>query len=66
MKRLQARKRNGRFTRNTLENTFGLSVEPCRHCRSLANVHGINEPAPVVCVSCGENLGNIGGETECK
>lgn len=29
MKRYQARKSSGRFTRNTPENTFGLHVDVC-------------------------------------
>jgi len=56
MKRYQARQRNGRFTRNTLENTFGLQVKVCPECRTLANCWGVNEPEPEICKDCGAEL----------
>lgn len=48
MKRRQARKHNGRFTRNTLENTLGVH----------ANIHNGNTPEGIFCGRF--NLSNIG------
>ena len=55
MKRFQQRRGNGRFTRNTLENTFGLSVEVCPHCQRL-NTRGAGEPPAENCHACGQPL----------
>lgn len=44
MSRWQARGRRGRFTRNTMENTFGLHVETCRNLE----VSRDDRPLPVV------------------
>ena len=57
MKRFQARRRSGRFTRNTMENSFGLHVEVCEHedCRIL-NPWKVGEPRPVNCHRCGRPL----------
>ena len=68
MKRLQARRGNGRFTRNTSENTLGLHM----------NIHGfrkdgetwcgafnpsrVGEPFPERCQTCGELLSEAGDE----
>jgi hypothetical protein len=54
MRRYQARRGNGRWTRNTCENTFGLHVEVCPHadCRAF-NPYGIGEPKPEECHRCG-------------
>ena len=52
MRRRQARRRNGRFTRNTAENTFGLHVEVCSVCRAVTtwDVGGVR---PSGCHVCG-------------
>lgn len=52
MKRFQARRGSGRFTRNTMENTFGLRVVVCAGCRGC-NPHGCREPRPEKCGQCG-------------
>jgi hypothetical protein len=54
-RRFQSRRGNGRFTRNTLENTFGLSAPVCPVCRSF-NPHPAGEPTPEKCHSCGAPL----------
>jgi len=58
-KRFQARRSNGRFTKNTLENTVGLHCEICPHCRRF-NPYGLHEPKPTQCHACGQLL-----EVEC-
>lgn len=55
MKCFQSRLGNGRFQRNTLANTFGLHALVCPSCRSF-NTHGVGEPAPARCHSCGVAL----------
>lgn len=40
--RLQARRANGRFIRNTLENTFGLRCITCPKCQRF-NPYGLKE-----------------------
>ena len=55
MKRHQSRLRSGRFARNTLENTFGLTVQVCPHCRIL-NPRGVREPELKECHACGNPL----------
>jgi len=57
MKRFQARRGNGRFTKNTMENTFGLHCAGCPHadCRRL-NPSRVGEPAPTTCHACGRSL----------
>jgi hypothetical protein len=61
MSRLQARRGNGRFTRNTMENTFGLHVDIHEHkadgswCGSF-NPWPVGEPRPETCHACGESL----------
>lgn len=55
MKRLQARRGSGRFTRNTLENTCGLHAGICPSCQRF-NPHGVHEEAPVLCTHCGAPL----------
>jgi hypothetical protein len=54
-KRFQARRRSGRFTRNTMENTFGLHVVVCEVCRHL-NPWNVGEAAPTKCHHCGASL----------
>lgn len=59
--RMQARRGNGRWTRNTMENTLGL------HCAihgrkangewcGALNPSRVGEPRPTMCHSCGEHL----------
>lgn len=55
MKRFQARRGNGRWTANTMENTFGLHCDVCEACRTL-NPCGVGEPAPTHCHACGAPL----------
>jgi hypothetical protein len=57
MGRLQSRRSNGRWRRNTLANMFGLEVVICPKC------HGCNpyrlrppEPVPTTCGQCGAAL----------
>lgn len=52
MGRLYARKQNGRFTRPTLENMFGLTAPSCPGCHRL-NPHPVNQPPPGTCHACG-------------
>jgi hypothetical protein len=53
MRRFQARRGNGRFTRNTLANTFGLNVEICERpaCRRMTP-YALGEQKPTVCQAC--------------
>lgn len=57
MKHFQARRGNGRFTGNTMENTFGLHCEVCPNaeCRRL-NPSKVGEPRPEYCHACGQAL----------
>ena len=55
MKRRQARRLNGRFTRNTVENTFGLHVEVCPSCRGFT-VWNVGGEPPTICGHCGAAL----------
>jgi hypothetical protein len=57
-RRFQARRGNGRFTRNTMENTFGLSVDVCPHCRRF-NPRPAYEKAAENCHACGKPLREI-------
>jgi len=59
MKRFQARKSNGRFTPNTLENTFGLSIVACPHCGRF-NPYPANGKKPETCHACGRGLTPVG------
>jgi ribosomal protein L40E len=54
-RRFQARRGNGKFTRNTMENTFGLSVQVCPHCRAMNPRNAGTEPL-TNCHRCGESL----------
>ncbi len=54
-KRFQSRHGNGRFTRNTLENTFGLTVQVCPHCQRF-NPRAVDEPERETCHACGKSL----------
>jgi hypothetical protein len=55
-KRIQSRRSNGRYTRNTLANTFGLKAYICASCRSF-NTVSVGEARPDKCRNCGcENL----------
>ena len=61
-KRFQSRRGSGRFTRNTLQNCFGLRAPVCPSCRSF-NPHGVDEPVPEKCHACGSALdGSFGAE----
>lgn len=55
--RRQARRGNGRFTRNTMENTFGLHCEVCPvdTCRRL-NPWTVGQAKPERCHACGSLL----------
>lgn len=53
--RHQARRANGRYTRNTIENTFGLHVIICPHCNIL-NPYGVGESKPEKCHACKKEL----------
>ena len=50
--RIHARAGVGRFVRNTLENTLGLSADVCQGCRSFL-ARAANEPAIDTCPRCG-------------
>jgi hypothetical protein len=52
MKRFQARRSSGRFTRNTLENTFGLRADTCPACNAFVTCR-IGEAPPDTCHRCG-------------
>lgn len=57
MRRRQARRANGKFTGNTMENTFGLHCQVCPHddCRRF-NPWPVGEPRPEACHACGRSL----------
>jgi hypothetical protein len=57
MRRFQARRGNGKFTRNTMENTFGLHCDVCPNqaCRRLSP-YRVGEPRPQTCHACGASL----------
>lgn len=54
-RRFQARRHNGRYQRNTLENTVGLHAGICEACHRF-NPHGVTEVPPDVCEHCGAPL----------
>lgn len=59
--RRQARRGNGRFTRNTPENSLGLHFTIHEHRRDgtwcgALNPSPLGEPRPVTCSRCGESL----------
>lgn len=54
-RRFQARRSSGRFTRNTFENTLGLSLQVCPHCRRL-NPRDAGTPLLTTCHACGKSL----------
>ncbi len=56
-RRFQARRGNGRFAANTMENTFGLHCEVCPYedCRRL-NPSPVGEPRLETCHACGRDL----------
>lgn len=54
-RRFQARRGNGRFTRNTLENTVGLHCLWCPHC-GRGNPSPVGQPQPTECHACGKPL----------
>jgi rubrerythrin len=58
VRRIQARRGNGRFTRNTLGNTFGLRAWVCASCRRF-NTTGVGAGPPTVCHACGEPFVDI-------
>jgi hypothetical protein len=51
MKRFQARKSNGRFQQNTMENTFGLHTDICPNCRQIITWN-IGQEKPKECHQC--------------
>lgn len=53
MKRIQGRRSNGQFRRNTLENTFGLSTRICPDCGALNPYRLRFEQPPDLCSYCG-------------
>lgn len=61
MKRLQARRANGRFIRNTAENTLGLHFNVHERkadgswCGAL-NPSRVGEPRPECCSQCAEPI----------
>jgi hypothetical protein len=61
MRRFQARRSSGRFTGNTMENTFGLHAgvhgrkTDGSWCGSF-NPSRVGEPRPTHCHACGEAL----------
>lgn len=61
-KRLRARRGDGRFTRSTLANTFGLKALVCANCRTF-NTVPLGEESPETCHACGKPLRDI-SETE--
>ena len=67
MNRAQARRQNGRWTRNTLRNTFGLDVVICKNCGAM---HPYESRNPVEiklhdeCRDCGSELPLEEGEGE--
>lgn len=58
MKRFQARRGNGRFTRNTFENTLGLHVKVCPTCGRF-NPYDVGAPMPEKCHDCGASLAPV-------
>lgn len=56
-RRLQARRHNGRFTRNTTENTFGFHTAVCPHadCRRFTTWN-LGTEKPTTCHACGRPL----------
>lgn len=59
-RRFQARRGNGRFARNTMENTFGLSVEVCpwEDCRRF-NPRAVGERKAERCHACGRRMDGV-------
>lgn len=55
MRRKQSRLGNGRFTRNTLENCFGLHCIWCPSC-GIGNPYGVTEVKPKNCHNCNAEL----------
>lgn len=53
--RIQSRRGNGRFTRNTPENTFGLSLNICERCGGF-NPSPAGEQRPTICHHCNEPI----------
>jgi hypothetical protein len=58
MKRFQARRSSGRFTRNTTENTFGFHCIVCAECRRF-NPWNVGTPRPATCHACGKPLRDV-------
>jgi len=48
-------RRGGRFTKRTLENSFGLHVDICAECRGF-NVRSVGEDRALSCHHCGKPL----------
>ena len=55
MNKLQARRSNGRWTKNTLQNTFGLDTIICKNCGAIHpyNSRDPREIKPNKCRDCG-------------
>jgi len=60
-RRIQARRGNGRFTRNTPENTFGLHLSMCGYCGQI-HPWSLGCKEPESCKSCGRSLLNADPE----
>ena len=58
MRRFQSRRGNGRFQRNTLENTAGVSVQVCITCRRM-NARPAGAPLLETCHTCGSPLDDV-------
>jgi hypothetical protein len=57
MQRIQARRGNGRFTRNTLRNTFGLGCDVCPRCGQCHPYRlRPRDPRATECTRCGAAL----------
>lgn len=52
MRRFQARRGGGQWTRNTMENTFGLHCPSCPECHKLLP-HSVGSAPPDTCDGCG-------------
>jgi len=59
--RFQARKSNGRFMPNTLENTLGLSIVVCSNCGRF-NPYPAYTHKPDTCHNCGASLTPLGAD----
>jgi hypothetical protein len=65
MKRFQARRSGGRFTRNTTENTFGFHTIVCAECRHF-NTWNVGTPRPETCHACLKPLRDTDEKAEAR